>query len=103
MEDPQRGLKQRYDVARASVYSQLPCRRMAESSAAREPEAFPNAFLRVFTPEAEMLSAPKLKRGRRFDCPYERIVKNDPKDLGEICICKIYRPNLTISLANPIE
>jgi hypothetical protein len=30
-------------------------------------EAFPNAFLAVLTGEAELLSAPKLKRGRRFD------------------------------------
>jgi Restriction endonuclease len=30
-------------------------------------EAFPNAFLGVLMPEAELLAAPKLKRGRRFD------------------------------------
>ena len=37
-------------------------------------EAFPNAFLGVLMPEDEMLSAPKFKRGRRFDWLYERIV-----------------------------
>jgi hypothetical protein len=36
-------------------------------------EAFPNAFLGVLTPEDELLSAPKLRRGRRFDWLYERI------------------------------
>ena len=36
-------------------------------------EAFPNAFLGVLTLEAELLSAPKLKRGRRFDWLYERM------------------------------
>jgi hypothetical protein len=30
-------------------------------------EAFPNAFLGVLMPEEELLSAPGLKRGRRFD------------------------------------
>jgi hypothetical protein len=30
-------------------------------------EAFPNAFLAVLTPETELLSAPRLKHGRRFD------------------------------------
>jgi hypothetical protein len=29
-------------------------------------------FLGVLTPELEFLSAPKLKRGRRFDLLYER-------------------------------
>jgi hypothetical protein len=37
-------------------------------------EAFPNAFLGVLMPEGELLSAPKLKRGRRFDWLYERTV-----------------------------
>jgi len=37
-------------------------------------EAFPNSFLGVLMPEVEILSAPKLKRGRRFDWLYERIV-----------------------------
>lgn len=37
-------------------------------------EAFPNAFLGVLTPEEELLSAPKLRRGGRFDWLYERIV-----------------------------
>jgi hypothetical protein len=37
-------------------------------------EAFPNAFLGVLTPEVELLTAPKLKRGRRFDWLYERMV-----------------------------
>jgi hypothetical protein len=36
-------------------------------------EAFPNAFLGVLTLEAELLTAPKLKRGRRFDWLYEQI------------------------------
>jgi len=35
-------------------------------------EAFPNAFLAVLTPDTELLSAPKLKRGRRFDWLYEQ-------------------------------
>jgi hypothetical protein len=30
-------------------------------------EAFPNAFLGVLMPELELLAAPKLMRGRRFD------------------------------------
>jgi hypothetical protein len=37
-------------------------------------EAFPNAFLGVLIPEVELLAAPKLKRGRRFDWLYERMV-----------------------------
>ena len=37
-------------------------------------EAFPNGFLGVLTPEDELLLAPKLKRGRRFDWLYERVV-----------------------------
>jgi hypothetical protein len=37
-------------------------------------EAFPNAFLGVLMPEVELLSAPKLKRGRRFDWLYEQLV-----------------------------
>jgi len=37
-------------------------------------EAFPNAFLGVQMPEVELLSIPKLKRGRRFDWLYERMV-----------------------------
>jgi hypothetical protein len=36
-------------------------------------EAFPNSFLGVLTPEVELLSAPRLKRGRRFDWLYEQI------------------------------
>jgi hypothetical protein len=36
-------------------------------------EAFPNGFLGVMMPEEELLSAPRLKRGRRFDWMYERI------------------------------
>jgi len=35
---------------------------------------FPNAFLGVLMPEVELLSAPKLKRGRRFDWLYEQLV-----------------------------
>jgi hypothetical protein len=37
-------------------------------------EAFPNGFLGVLMPEEELLSAPRLKRGRRFDWLYERMV-----------------------------
>ena len=36
-------------------------------------EAFPNGFLGVLMPEEELLSAPRLKRGRRFDWLYERM------------------------------
>jgi hypothetical protein len=36
-------------------------------------EAFPNAFLAVLIPEVELLSAPRLKRGRRFDWLCEQI------------------------------
>jgi hypothetical protein len=36
-------------------------------------EAFPNAFLAVLIPEPKLLSAPRLKRGRRFDWLYEQI------------------------------
>ena len=35
-------------------------------------EAFPNAFLGVLTLKFELLSAPKLKRGRRFDWLYDQ-------------------------------
>jgi hypothetical protein len=38
-------------------------------------EAFPNAFLGVLMPEEELLSAPKMKRGQRFDWLYERVVR----------------------------
>lgn len=37
-------------------------------------EAFPNAFLGVLTSESDFLSAPKFRRGQRFDWLYERIV-----------------------------
>jgi hypothetical protein len=37
-------------------------------------EAFPNAFLGVLMPEVELLAAPRLKRGRRFDWLYEQMV-----------------------------
>jgi|ERR1700674_1109531 hypothetical protein len=37
-------------------------------------EAFPNAFLGVLTPEGELLSAPRLRRGRRFDWLYDQLV-----------------------------
>ena len=37
-------------------------------------EAFPNAFIGVLMPEEELLCAPRLKRGRRFDWLYERMV-----------------------------
>ena len=36
-------------------------------------EAFPNAFLAVLISEVELPSAPKLKRGRRFDWLYKQI------------------------------
>jgi len=38
-------------------------------------EAFPNAFLGVLMTEDELKAAPNLKRGRRFDWLYERMVK----------------------------
>lgn len=38
-------------------------------------EAFPNAFLAVLLPENEFRSAPRLKRGQRFDWLYERAVE----------------------------
>jgi hypothetical protein len=44
-------------------------------------EAFPNAFLGVLMPEAEMLSAPKLKRGRRFDWLYEQMLMSGRLEL----------------------
>jgi hypothetical protein len=37
-------------------------------------EAFPNAFLGVLMPEAEMLAVPRLKRGHRFDWLYDQMV-----------------------------
>ena len=37
-------------------------------------EAFPNAFLGVLMPEAEMLAVPRLKRGYRFDWLYDQMV-----------------------------
>ncbi|MGH6826023.1 DUF429 domain-containing protein [Methyloceanibacter sp.] len=37
-------------------------------------EAFPNAFLGVLTPEGDLSGAPKLKRGKRFDWLYEKVV-----------------------------
>ena len=37
-------------------------------------EAFPNGFLGVLMPEEELLSAPRFKRGRRFDWLYDRLV-----------------------------
>jgi hypothetical protein len=37
-------------------------------------EAFPNAFIGVLMSEVELQSAPKLKRGRRFDWLYEQVV-----------------------------
>jgi hypothetical protein len=37
-------------------------------------KAFPNAFLGVLMPEVELLGAPKLKRGRRFDWLYKEMV-----------------------------
>jgi hypothetical protein len=35
-------------------------------------EAFPNAFLAMLIPESELLAAPRLKRGQRFDWLYEQ-------------------------------
>ncbi len=40
-------------------------------------EAFPNAFLAVLLPDEEFQSAPKLKRGQRFDWLYERTVGSE--------------------------
>jgi hypothetical protein len=37
-------------------------------------EAFPNESLGLLTPEDELLSASRLKRGRRFDWLYERMI-----------------------------
>jgi hypothetical protein len=37
-------------------------------------EAFPNGFLGVLMSEEELRSAPSLKRGRRFDWLYDRMV-----------------------------
>jgi hypothetical protein len=45
-------------------------------------EAFPNAFLGVLTPEVDMLSELKLKRGRRFDWLYERMVTSGKIRIG---------------------
>src|SRR5262249_29170512 len=36
-------------------------------------EEFPNAFLAVLTPGAVLLTAPKMKRGQRFDWLYDQI------------------------------
>ena len=36
-------------------------------------EAFPNAVMAVLMPDTELHSAPKLKRGQRFDWLYEQI------------------------------
>jgi hypothetical protein len=44
-------------------------------------EAFPNAFLAVLIPEVELLSAPRLKRGRRFDWLYEQIAATGKLEL----------------------
>jgi hypothetical protein len=37
-------------------------------------EALPNVFLGVLMPEEELVSGPKLKRGRRFDWLYDQVV-----------------------------
>jgi hypothetical protein len=47
---------------------------VAVSRAGPVVEAFPNGFLGVLMPEEELLSAPKLRRGRRFDWLCERMV-----------------------------
>ena len=39
-------------------------------------EAFPNAFLAVLLPQEDFLSAPKLRRGQRFDWLYDRVARN---------------------------
>ena len=39
-------------------------------------EAFPNAFLLVLLPQEDFRSAPKLRRGRRFDWLYDRVATN---------------------------
>ena len=36
-------------------------------------EAFPNAFLGVMTSDSDLLAAPRLPRGRRFDWLYDRV------------------------------
>jgi hypothetical protein len=45
-------------------------------------EAIPNASLGVLTPEIELLSAPRLKRGQRFDWLYEQMVRQLPEHSG---------------------
>ncbi len=40
-------------------------------------KAFPNAFLAVLLPDEEFLSSPRLRRGRRFDWLYERVVGSE--------------------------
>ena len=47
---------------------------VAVSRAGPVVEAFPNGFLGVLMPEKELLSAPKLRRGLRFDRLCERMV-----------------------------
>ena len=67
--------------ASAEAYAQFSPVLISSSSESRKAvcrggpiaEAFPNAFLGVLTPEVELLSAPKLKRGRRFDWLYEQM------------------------------
>jgi hypothetical protein len=51
---------------------------------------FQNAFLAVLIPEVELLSGPKLKRGRRFDWLYEQIA---PTGRLELTLSKkLYMP-----------
>ena len=40
-------------------------------------EAFPNAFLAVLLPDHVFAAATKLRRGRRFDWLYERVLENE--------------------------
>jgi|SRR5579863_569099 len=40
-------------------------------------EAFPNAFLAVLLPHEVFLSAPRMRRGHRFDWLYERVVGDE--------------------------
>jgi hypothetical protein len=51
-------------------------RQLEALSSCRGPvfEAFPNAFLAVLLPEKEFRSAPRLRRGQRFDWLYDRAV-----------------------------
>lgn len=73
------------ELRRASAEACAQFRRLLGSSASEKEdvpisrsgsivEAFPNGFLGVLMPEGELLSAPRMKRGQRFDWLYERMV-----------------------------